>query len=711
MAGVLTTHHVKIGDIYCQLMPGGYRKRFAPLRGARVSSGDPSWNDLSVWQVWNQHCWAGGIGADKWVDDSMFDEAVGMDTTQHEQMSLSRDLTRSTGGALNSGSLDVGGEFFIYRKPNGNKRLYYITYPDSGSSYLWKYAVATDTWTLIKTFTDKQATCIVTHSAEMAIGFSNGKIKSAANPDDDSWVNRNAPKGVTSGVSAMMRYRQRLYVAYGRTVYRRKWDWSVDGKTEFYDPNEGGAINCMEIHLGFLYMGSVNGHIHRTDGNNTFDLWSWDGQTEVQTLRSFDGRLFIGTYEFNDDKTLGTGGLYQMTGSAVTLLKRWGEIDRSTVLGKIREYDRRMYYGSSALWSMNKNSAGTDLGGFGVATYDPIEDAHSVWATNKDTATYADSTGTGADWIVNDVIFYRGKMIVAVRGHGLFQTPVAYRDYITGTIQYDITTTAATGASNVGFLVSSWYDAGTPGLQKLWRFGQVEAYLPNNLVSVELQYRTDKDGAWTSLGTLQRTLTGTVTSDGTTAVTGSGTDFTAELEVGDTITIDGVASATVASIESDTAFTASAAVTADSGSATHDKKQFLRRWYMSTADGVEVVEPRIQYRVVGDTSDSGSTPTIQSITFWYLPEPEPNWIIDLTVVVAEQVELLDGTDDSQNIETQLATIREYARDQRIITFTDRDGTTFDAMVWDYVEDWHVPGKAGEPKEGFLRLSILEVANE
>ena len=711
MAGVQTTHHVKIGDIYCQLMPGGYRKRFAPLRGARVTSGDPSYNDLSVWQVWNQHCWAGGIGAEKWTDDSMFDEAVGMDTTQHEQMSLSRDLTRSTGGALNAGSLGVGGEFFIYRKPNGAKRLYYITYPDSGSSYLWRYEILTDSWTLKKTFPGQQATCIVQHSGEMAIGFSSGIIKSRANPDvvGAAWSNRKKPKGVTSGVSAMMRYRQRLYVAYGRTVFRRKWNWKVDGKTEFYDPQGGGEICCMEKHLGFLYMGSKNGHIHRTDGNNTFDLWQWDGQTEVQSLRSFDGRLFIGTYEFNDDKTLGTGGLYQMTGSAVTLLKRWGEIDRSTVLGKIREYDRRMYYGASALWSMNKNAAGTDLGGFGVATYDPIEDAHSIWATNKDTTTYADSSGTGADWIVHDTIYYRGKMIVAVRGHGLFQTPVAYRDYITGTIQYDTTQTTATGESNVGFLVSSWYDGGTAGLNKLWRFGQVEAYLPDNNVSVELQYRTDKDGSWTSLGTLQRTLTGTLTSDGTTTVTGSGTDFTSELDVGDALNIQGE-SAVVASIVSDTSFTAVSAVTSATGSAYHTKNQFTRKWYIST-DASEVVEPRLQYRLVGDTSDSGSTPTPQSVSFWYLPEPEPNWIIDLTIGIAERWELLDGTDDTQNIETQLETIREYGRTQQIITFTDRDGTTFDALVWDYVEDFHVPGKAGEPKEAFLRVSILEVADE
>jgi len=716
MAGVQTTHQVKIGDIYCQLMPGGYRQRFAPLRGARVASGDPDWNDLSVWQVWNQHCWAGGLGADKWVDDSMYDAGVGLDTTNHEQTSLSRDLSRATGGEMDANSLGVDGEFIIYKKPNGNKRLYYVTYPESGSGVatrLWKYALLGNTWTKVQTFgTSNQAGAIAIHSGELCIGMDNGKIKSAANPDNSSWKNRNPPKGVTSPVTAMMRYRQRLYVAYGRTVYRRKWNWKVDGKTEFYDPQGGGHIVAMEKHLGFLYMGSRGGHIHRTDGNNSFDLWSWDGGTEVVSLRSFDGRLFVGTYEFNDDRKLGVGGIYQMTGSAVTQLKKWGELDRSTILGKFREYDRKLYYGASALWSMNKNAAGTDLGGFGVAIYDPIEDAHSVWATNKDTATYADASGTGEDWIVNDTIYYRGKMHVAVRGHGLFNSDVTYRDYISGTVNYDTTTTAATGSANNGFLVSSDYDAGTPGLLKLWRFGQLDAFLPSNNVSATLQYSIDKGDTWTELGTLQRTLTGTVTiTDSDTTLVGVGTDFVTELVDGDPLVVNGV-SVVVQSIQSDTAATLRAVpASAQSGvSAYVNKKQFTRKWYMSTTDS-EVVSPRIRYRLVLNSSSGTETPTVQSVNFWYLPEPEPNWVWDLTVVVAEQVELLDGTDDTQNIETQLSTLKAYARDQKVITFTDREGKEWDALVWDFVEDFHVPGKAGEPKEGFLRLSILEVADE
>jgi hypothetical protein len=243
----------------------------------------------------------------------------------------------------------------------------------------------------------------------------------------------------------------------------------------------------------------------------------------------------------------------------------------------------------------------------------------------------------------------------------------------------------------------------------LWRFGQLEVYLPSVNVSATLQYSIDKGDNWTTLGTIQKTLTGTLTSDGTTTVTGSGTDFTLELDVGDTLNLQGV-SLTVSSVESDTSFTATGAVSATSGSAYHTQNQLSRKWYMSTQSG-KVNTPRMRYRVVANSSSGTETPVVKSVVFWYLPEPEPNWIWDLTVGVAEEWELLDGTIDTQDLDTQISTLSDYARTQKIITFTDREGNTWDAMVWDFVEDYHVPGKAGEPNEGFLRLSVLEVADE
>ncbi len=711
--GVGTTHHVKIGGIFCML--DSYRKRPAPIRGARVATGDRDWSDLSIWQRWVQHCWAGGIGADKWVDDSMFDSAVGTDSTIHEQLSLSRDLTIATGGALNAGSLDEKRLFHIHAKSGSAPRLYCITTPSSGSSYLWQYLNSNNTWTLIKTFTDLQATSITGFSNELCIGMSNGRIKSAQSPAAGPWATRRPPKGESAGVTAMKKYRKRLYVAYGSTIYRRKWNWKVDGKTEFYNARAdgGGDVVTMETHLGFLYMGSQGGHIHRTDGNNTFDLWSWDGGVTVVSMRSFDGRLFIGTFEYDDDDDIGFGAIYQMTGSAVTMLKRWGLIDKATSIGQFRTYARRMFYGASNLWGMNRTSAGVDEGGFGVAVYDATEDAHSIWASNKDTTAYTDGSGTGVDYMVDDVIFFKGRMHVAVRAHGNFFTTSTFRDYLQDTVNYDTTKSTATGASNSGFLVSSIYDGGTPGLLKMWRHLTIEANFDNQNTDVEVQYSIDKGGTWTSLGTLKRTLTGTLATIITSpTIVGTGTNFTDEVEVGDELNIQ-TEVLTVDSVDSDTALTATAnAASSKNGTAYHTKENFTRDFSFG-----DVRSSRIQYRLILNSTSGTQSPFVTGVIVSYLPIPEPNWVWDLTVFVADRFVKLDGVEDTQDEETQFDTLAGYFRDQKIIEFVDRDGTVWagagepGVLIWDYNEDWHLEAKAGEPTEGIIRITLIEVQED
>lgn len=67
--------------------------------------------------------------------------------------------------------------------------------------------------------------------------------------------------------------------------------------------------------------------------------------------------------------------------------------------------------------------------------------------------------------------------------------------------------------------------------------------------------------------TFKQSLTGTLTFNATDQVTGSGTAFTSELEVGDEIILDADETwAVVASIESDTALTLTAAYTGTGGS-------------------------------------------------------------------------------------------------------------------------------------------------
>jgi hypothetical protein len=510
--GVGTTHHVKVGTEYCIIRPYSYQKMAAPLFGSRVSTGDPDYNNLSIWQHWSQSCWIGGIDADQWTDDAMYDEGVGVDTTVHERISLSRDLSRPTGGNLNAGSLGEPRRFLIFRNSNSAANaanLYCLTTPRTfADSYLWKYTQSTNTWSLVKTWSGKKARSFAVFGTKLLVGFSDATIQHCTDPAG-AWTALAAPAGVTGEVSAMAVYNQKLYCAYGNQIWRRSTDLTTDGNVVFYKAEAADLIIDLCSHLGYLYMLSRNARVLRTDGNNTFDIWGWDSNTIGVSLASYDGRLFLATFEFTDADDVGFGVLYQFSGSAVTQLKRFGAEGRATTLGRLMVYDRKLWYGCSGLWGMNKNAAGTDLGGFGIATYDAVEDAHSIWATNMDTTTYTDPSGVGRDYHADDVIFFQGYMHVAVRGHGLFRSPNTYRDYLRARAKYNTTSTAATGTNSQGFITSSDYDAGTIGLLKLWREIVVHCDLASTDVSVGVDYSLDGGLTWTAAGTVTKTTSAT----------------------------------------------------------------------------------------------------------------------------------------------------------------------------------------------------------
>jgi hypothetical protein len=192
--------------------------------------------------------------------------------------------------------------------------------------------------------------------------------------------------------------------------------------------------------------------------------------------------LFVGTYEYTDTADMGYGVLYQFTGAAVTELKRWGVSGKNTSIGQMVVYGRRLFYGASSLFGVRS--------GFGIACYDSVEDGHSIFAIQDNAASYPDSSGTGKDWLVDDVIVFGGKMFCTTRGHGVFFTEDSFKDVERGNAQY---TTSTTG----GIVTSSLYDGGTPGLQKMWRKVTVYADVPTN-TKMTVAYSLDAGATWTS---------------------------------------------------------------------------------------------------------------------------------------------------------------------------------------------------------------------
>ena len=720
MSGVGTTHHVKIGDNYQVLNPGGYRRRPAPTFGARVSSGDPDYTNLGAYQHWVQNCWIGGLGAAEWTDDAMYDKGIGCDTTDHESLKLSRDLRRGTNGGL-SGNTDKK-RYIIY-----NEKLYCVTMPETAgtTSKLYIYTGGTPgTWTLAFTFASYRVQFIGKAFGALVVGgdLVGGVIKfKTSTAPDTTWTDRAAPAGAPGSATAMGFYNGKMYMSFQNEVWRFKKTWATDGSTVYYEAASDKIINNFKNHLGFMYFSSKDAHVFRTDSNsgNTFDIWAWDGFTYITSMQSYDGKLFIATYEYTDTTDLGQGALYQLTGSAVTMLKKWGNFDRATTIGRMIVYDRKLWYGAAGLWSMHKSDAAptVDLGGFGVAQYDCVEDSHSIWATNKDTTTYPDRAApndVGIAWIVDDVAFFKGKLHAAVRDYGLFESPLSYRDYLENRATYDTSSTNATGVSSQGWITSSDYDGGTPGLLKHWSKFTVHADLTSDNVWVALSYSTNNGKSWDRAGAIKRTLTGTVTTvNGNTTATGAGTNFRNEVLIGDTLTINGHDYVVADVVDFTTMTLATPAIGTGSGfTATHTKKRFNRSM------PINVFSPRMKYRLELHTSVNTDSPVVYGVAASYLPRPDPNWMWELSFPVVARMELLDSTDNVPSVETidtdaRLRYYRNLFRSQKPFCFTDIDGRQWadggspGVIMWDYMEDLHVKARAGDPTECLVRMVLLE----
>lgn len=644
MPSVGVTHSIELGGRYYMLRPGSYIKRAAPQFGARFSTGDPDFNNLSGWQHWAQRCFVGGMDAELYADDAMYDDGVGVNTSEHERVTLSRDLARGSGANWAVGATSTNRRFFVW-----NDALWCVTLPASGTaSVLWKYNAGTDGWVNTATVTDN---CV------KAVAVFDGKVFFAGRKLDNSaaklqygttnaltaFTTVSLPAGITSGAATALRtFQQKLYVSFSAQIWRLKDDLTWDGNTVFYKASAASDSNfmvAMEPHLGFLYMLSQNGHVHRTDGNSTFDIWNWDGQTRGVAMRSFDGRLFIATVEYTSTTDVGFGVLYQMSGSAVTQLKRWGKDTEANTLGNLLVFDRKLFYGAGNLMGMRR--------GFGIAAYDPIEDAHSIIASNGDNATYGPGAAPYTDMLVDDVIVFGGLMFASIRGHGIFRTPYKPRDYYLGLRSYDVTSAGgAPGILNGGWFTSSTYDAGTPGVRKLWRKIIVDYYLATTATSITVEYSTDNGTSWTLVGT--------------------------------------VSSANGASVN------------------TRARKEY---WL----ENIQAVSFKLRF-TLRSTSGS-KTPTLFGFVVSYLPIPEPNWLWSFTIVMSEKQELIDGNEETNDTEEEMSFLRNLFRTKQMVHFTDIDGSSWASGgqpgVLPYDIEFRVFDATTQPLEGEITVTLLE----
>jgi hypothetical protein len=417
------------------------------------------------------------------------------------------------------------------------------------------------------------------------------------------------PAGVSDTPYTMRTYRGKLYVGFSRQIWRLKSDFTWDGSAAFYIAEDVDFLLHSEVHLGFLYFVSRNGHVLRTDANNTFDMWSFEPGVYIAGMRSFDGRLFLSVNEPLDGTGVIEAALYQMTGSAVTELKRWGNVARNISSGRLRVIGKRMYFSGGSLLGMGS------LNGFGIACYDPIEDAYHLFSSCEDATTFPGGS-SGTDWIVDDIIFFKGWIYSSVRGHGIFRTKFSYRDVSRYQALYDTTAAGGSVASqNGGWYQSSDFDAGTPGLLTLWNAVTIHVDLPNASTSYVLDYSLDGGATWVTVGN----------------------------EVGDGTTI---------------------------------RRSTV--WVLGTGTPkVGIKASRFKYRITLRTTDTTRSPQLRGVIVRYLPLPEPSWQWEMSLVVTESQQLLDASIDeldSSELATATQTIENAFRNQVPVNYIDIDST-------------------------------------
>jgi len=592
-----TTHHVKLNGQHFLVYPNSYFKRAAPAFGARFAGGDPDYSQLNFWQHWGQSCWIGGFNQDAWEDDAMYDYAVGVDSTQHDVLALSRGLVPGGTGFALGGDTDAERKFVVFKGT-----LYCFDYAYQGNTaVMYKYTDATDTWSTQRSFTDLRVGAMARFAKDLYVGTSGGKLRKWKT--GTSWKQINKPKNNNDLPRMMHVYRGRLYVGFGNQLWRLKPNDKWDGKQAFFKGSGVDDYIDGALHQGFLYFASRNGHILRTDGNQTFDLYRFGGQTRIQKIISYDGKLFIFTREWYDDSTTGEAVIYQMSGAAVTELQRFGRAGITTQTAGAHVVARRLFYGASSLLGLSANT------GMGIAVYDAREDSHSMFAAQRDTTTYTTSA-YGRDYIIDDMIYWGNKFFVHSRGHGVFAATHTHRDLDRETAVFDNSWTGSIAAGNDegGVLVSSDFDAGTPGLEKIWRKVDVTADMPSSACTVHLGYSLDGGKTWTDAGSFTKPAGGTRTT---------------------------------------------------------------QSFYLN-----DVKSERFKYKLQLDTSDTDYSPFIRSVIASFLPNPEPNWMWQMTLVLDVKQTLLDGSTVDNDVDAIRASLESAFRDSQLVTFTDIDGTVW-----------------------------------
>jgi hypothetical protein len=82
----------------------------------------------------------------------------------------------------------------------------------------------------------------------------------------------------------------------------------------------------------------------------------------------------------------------------------------------------------------------------------------------------------------------------------------------------------------------------------------------------------------------------------------------------------------------------------------------------------------LKVRISLDTANTTRSPQLRGVIVRYLPIPDPSWTWQMTLVLSEKQQLLDGSTQEPDNVAKLADLRAKFRSQEMVPFIEPDGT-------------------------------------
>jgi hypothetical protein len=436
-------YHVTLGGQGLVLDLAGYRKRAAAPFAGKVASGDRSYGDLAHEQVWAVSDWSGGEGY------LQFDaEAPG-----RWRSGLGAD------GSSAPGSLRVG--------------------PSLQASF----ASGLDGFTVLQPYGGK-----------LYAGTTDGKVYQLSG---GSWT-LSRDTGKAGGVRSMAVFRGELFVGNGSDGVVDSYDGTTWTAGRFTVAGVSGvrSMAVFDPSVPTLHLGcgrSPQAELRRWNGSSVSAVLFNPQEPTPETMLVLNRVLYV----FGADSASRRGSIYRYDGTTWEYLL--GLPEQYPTVGLV--WDGLAYLGMGAggeLWSFDGASARLVRGGlaagndelrglavWGGALWVGVRSGSEVRLKRFNGQAWSEPAGGGAVSSVQGMATLGGELYVAGQQAGA--APV-----------YKL---AAGAYRTSGTLESGLFSAGLPGVDKVFRSARVVHTALASGEAVDLQYRLEDSGAWTTLGT------------------------------------------------------------------------------------------------------------------------------------------------------------------------------------------------------------------